>query len=80
MDYISADKPNFERVVRRSVTPPPVTWGLGAVVKIKPFCEGEGKICLVLGAAVWVEQWWVPVLVEGAEDPDFYKLNALEPV
>ena len=47
-------------------------------MRIKKGFIGEGKIGLVLGETVYVDQPWVPMLFEDQEDPDFFKEYGLE--
>ena len=52
-------------------------WRTGQVAEIKSGWHQAGKRMKVLGPAVFVNQWWVPVLDPDEEDPTFFKHAAL---
>jgi hypothetical protein len=47
-------------------------------VRVRKGWSRAGERARVLGHPVFVEQWWVPVLFDGEEDPDFHKAAAFE--
>jgi len=50
----------------------------GVRVRVKPDWAEAHQHGEVLCAAVYVSQWWVPVLWDGEEDPDWFKAAGLE--
>jgi hypothetical protein len=56
---------------------PKFNWKLGDTAVIKCHCEGERTKLQVLGPAIFVEQWWVPVLHPEEEDPKWFKESHL---
>jgi hypothetical protein len=55
-----------------------IAWKRGDVAKIKVGWEHGGRDMLVLGPAVFLEQWWVPVKWPYEDDPTFHKEAGLE--
>jgi hypothetical protein len=54
-----------------------INWQKNDIAVIKEGWDQAGKGLEVLGPAVYVEQWWVPVLHPDEEDPSFYKEASL---
>ena len=54
-----------------------INWKKGDKAVIKKGWENEGQIFEVLGPAIYIKQWWVPVISSECEDPDWYKEEAL---
>ncbi len=56
-----------------------IDWKLGDVAIIKEGWDEARRLLFVLGPAVYVEQWWVPVIDYGMDpDPTFHKEAGLE--
>lgn len=55
-----------------------IDWKMGDTAVIRKEWHDGGKRLQVLGSAVYVQQWWVPVLDPDEEDPTFYKEAGLE--
>ena len=54
-------------------------WEKGDRARIKQGCEFAGSIIRVIGKAVYINQWWVPVIdPEDVDEPSFYKASCLE--
>jgi len=49
-----------------------------ARVRIKCGWSGAGNSGTAVGEPVFIEQWWLPILWDGEEDPDFHKLAGIE--
>ncbi len=49
-----------------------------AKIRIKEGWEGFGKSGRALGEPVWVEQFWLPVLWDDEENPEFHKLAGID--
>lgn len=58
--------------------PPLIDWQKGDVAEVKVGWEMEGKHLKVLGSAVFLEQWWVPIEDPDECDPDFQKEASLK--
>lgn len=52
----------------------------GTILVIRQGWEGTGRVGIALGAPVYVQQWWVPILFRDGEDPTFFKAAGLEPL
>lgn len=55
-------------------------WKRGNTAVIKENCEFEGTRVQVLGPAIFLKQWWVPIVGIDHEDPDFHKESTLRKV
>jgi len=55
-----------------------IDWKAGDTAAIKPGWYRFGTIFKVLGPAVFLKQWWVPIEDPDKEDPDFHKEAGLE--
>lgn len=55
-----------------------IDWKQGDVAVIKKEWEGEGGKLQVLGPAIYVAQWWVPVIDPEDGDPTFVKEASIE--
>ena len=52
-------------------------WTQGDIAEVKQGWDRAGTIFTVLGPAVFLKQWWVPVDDVAEDDPDFFKEAAL---
>ena len=57
---------------------PRIDWKLGDTAVIKSGWGGARTQFTVLGPAVFLRQWWVPVAHKDEEDPDFFKEAGLD--
>jgi hypothetical protein len=55
-----------------------IDWKQGDIAAIKPGWHRFGVLFRVLGPAIFLKQWWVPVADPDEEDPDFHKEAGLE--
>lgn len=55
-----------------------VDWKVGDAAQVKPNVEGAGETFRVLGPAVFLRQWWVPIEDPDEEDPTFFKESCLD--
>lgn len=55
-----------------------VGWKAGDTAGLKIGWYGYPKEFKVLGPAVFVQQWWVPILDPDDEDPSFFKEAGLD--
>jgi len=51
----------------------------GDRVQIRVGWEHAGRQGLAIGQPVFIQQWWLAVLWDDEEDPDFHKLSGLMP-
>jgi hypothetical protein len=50
----------------------------GMRIRVRKGWDREGEKAIILGPPVFKDQWWVPVLFEGEDDPDLHKAAAFE--
>jgi len=55
-----------------------IDWKIEDIAIIKEHCENAGAFLRVLGPAVFLKQWWVPVEDPDEEDPTYHKESCLE--
>jgi len=53
---------------------PKIDWKCGDVAVVREHWEGAGSTFDVIGPAVFVKQWWVPIIDKDDEsEPTFHK-------
>ena len=57
-----------------------VPWHKGDIAEVREGWDRAGTRFTVLGPAIFLEQWWVPVEDPDEEDPDFHKEAGLRKV
>jgi hypothetical protein len=55
-----------------------IDWKRGDKAVIKSGWDKAGTVVEVLGSAIFLRQWWVPIKGIDHEDPDFHKEAALD--
>lgn len=65
---------------RELVSKSEVDWKVGDTAEVKEGWDRAGVRFAVLGPAVFLGQWWVPVEDPNEEDPDFHKEAGLRKV
>ena len=55
-----------------------IDWKAGDHAIVKDGWDRAGTVFRVLGPAVFLEQWWIPIEDPDEEDPTFFKESGLE--